>query len=200
MNYPKTIINLIECYKKFPGIGEKSAERMAIHTLSFNDELIELFSQTLLDSKQKIKYCSICGNYTENNICDICNDDSRNKKIICVVEEAKNINMIEKTNSFNGVYHILNGLISPIDGINPEDINLKSLITRVQNDNIEEVIIVVKPSIEGETTALYISKLLEETNVVVSKIARGVPIGSEIDYIDSLTLERALLDRKKVEN
>lgn len=200
MNYPKTIINLIECYKKFPGIGEKSAERMAIHTLSFNDELIELLSQTLLDTKQKIKYCSICGNYTENNICDICNDDSRNKKIICVVEEAKNINMIEKTNSFNGVYHILNGLISPIDGINPEDINLKSLITRVQNDNIEEVIIVVKPSIEGETTALYISKLLEETNVVVSKIARGVPIGSEIDYIDSLTLERALLDRKKVEN
>jgi len=200
MNYPTTIRNLIECYKKLPGIGEKSAERMALATLNFDQSIIDLFSESLKDSKTKIKRCEKCNNYSEEDQCNICKDKSRNKKTICVVEEPKNIVLFEKIGTYDGLYYVLDGLISPLDGINPEQIKIDSLIKKIKKEKIEEVILALKPSIEGETTSLYILKLLEDTNVVVSKIAHGVPLGADMDYIDSLTLEMALEDRKRLSN
>lgn len=200
MKYPITILNLIECFKKLPGVGEKTAERYALSLLDMSDDEIIFFSKTLNDIKTKIKYCTKCNNYCEDELCDICKDKTRNKKIICVVEEPKTIVLFEKINIFNGYYHVLNGLISPIEGINPEDINVSSLIERIKKEKIEEVILALKPSIEGETTSLYISKTLENMNVRVTKIAHGVPMGAEIDYVDSLTLELALENRLDITN
>ncbi len=196
--YPKTINNLIECFKKFPGIGEKTAERLALSCLEMDDETIETFSKSLKDSKTKIKKCKICGNLSEEDECSICKDPSRDKHLLCVVEESKNIILFEKIGTFNGVYHVLNGLISPLDGINPEDINIASLIKRIETDEIKEVILAVKPTVEGETTALYIKKMLEGKPVIISKIAHGIPIGADMDYIDSLTLEIALSERSQI--
>jgi len=198
MNYPKSIRNLIECFKKLPGVGEKTAERMALAVLNFDDNVIELFSDSIKDVKYKIKKCSICNSYTEDDICDICNDLSRDSNVLCVVEEAKNSILFEKMGSYKGRYHVLNGLISPLDGIGPDDINISKLIERVDKENIKEIILAVKPSVEGETTSLYISKMLSGKNVKVSKIAHGIPMGADIDYIDMLTLELAMEDRKEI--
>jgi len=198
MGYPSTIKNLINCFKKLPGIGEKTAERLALATLKLDDEMIDLFVTSLSDIKSKVKRCSICNNFTEEDICDICNDNRRDHSTICIVEEPKNIILFERIGKYNGLYHVLNGLISPLEGINPEDINIDALFKRIEDGDIKEIIIAVKPSIEGETTALYISKMLEGKNVIVSKIAHGVPIGADIDYIDAITLELALEDRKKI--
>ena len=198
MSYPITIRNLIECFKKLPGIGEKTAERLALATLNLDTEIIHLFAESLENTKTKIKRCSICNNLSEEDTCEICKDSNRERDIICVVEDPKNVVLFEKLVSYHGLYHVLNGLISPLDGINPEDINILALIERIEKENIKEVIIAVKPSIEGETTSLYILKLLEHKNVIVSKIAHGVPLGADMDYIDSLTLEMALEDRKKI--
>ena len=161
MKYPSTILNLIECLKKFPGIGEKTAERLALSLLEMEDDVLDLFSKSLKDVKTKIKRCSICNNLSEEDKCEICKNKDRNTKTICVVEEPKNVILFEKLNIFDGYYHVLDGLISPIDGINPEDINISSLIERVKKDNVAELILALKPSVEGETTSLYISKLLE---------------------------------------
>lgn len=196
--YPDSLKKLMECFKKLPGIGEKTAERLAFSVRDFEDDEIQLFSKSIIDVKEKIKNCKICNNLTENEICSICEDSSRNNGILCVVEDAKNVILFEKIGSFKGKYHVLNGLISPLNGINPEDINIESLLKRVKEENIKEVIIAVKPTIEGETTALYILKLLEGLNVIVSKIAHGVPIGADMEYLDPLTLEMALTDRKKI--
>ena len=196
MKYPSTILNLIECFKRLPGIGEKTAERLALSVLDIDEETISLFSKSLKDSKTKIRRCETCNNLSESETCEICKDKSRNKEILCVVEEPKNIILFEKLNIFDGYYHVLDGLISPIDGINPEDINLSSLIDRVKNNKVKEIILALKPSVEGETTSLYISKILEGTGVKISKIAHGIPMGAEIDYVDSLTLEMALENRR----
>ncbi|MBQ9011262.1 MAG: recombination protein RecR [Bacilli bacterium] len=193
--YPKTITNLIECFKKFPGIGEKTAERLALSCLEMNEETIELFTNSLKDTKTKIKTCKNCGNLCEDDECVICKDKTRDKTMLCVVEESKNIALFEKIGSFNGLYHVLGGLISPLDGINPEDINISSLLNRIEENKIKEIILAVKPTVEGETTALYIRKILEGKDVIISKIAHGVPMGADIDYIDPLTLEIALSDR-----
>ena len=198
MNYPTSIRNLIECYKKLPGIGEKSAERLALASLQLDNNITDLFSKSLLDIKTKIKKCKECNSLTENEICEICSNPDRDKTTICVVQEPKNIILFEKMGTYNGLYYVLDGLISPLEGIGPEDIDLDHLFKQIKLNKIEEVIIAVKPSIEGETTALYIQKTLSNTNVVVSKIAHGIPIGADIDYIDALTLETALQDRKKI--
>lgn len=200
MLYPESLQNLINCYKKLPGVGEKSAERMALCSLDFDFDTSSIFAQALLDVKQKIKRCSICNNLSEDDLCQVCKNTSRNKKLICVVEEPKNIIQFEKSGFFNGVYHVLDGLISPLDDVNPEDLNIENLIKRVNDENIEEVILALKPSIEGEATSLYITKLLENSNVKITKIAHGVPIGADIDYIDALTLEMAFEERKMIEN
>ena len=198
MLYPETINNLIDCYKKLPGIGEKTAERMALYCLEMDEDVLELFADSLTSVKKKIKRCKKCNNLTENEICNICDDSSRDEKMICVVEDTKNVFQFERIGSYHGLYHVLDGLISPLDNINPEDLNLKSLVERIEKENIKEVIIAVKPSIEGETTSLYISKILQDKNVTVSKIAYGVPIGADMDYVDALTLELALEERKNI--
>lgn len=196
--YPQLLNNLIECFKKMPGVGKKSAERMALYTLNLDQETIDLFAHTLSHLKTDIKRCKICNNLTENDICSICSSKTRNKDLLCIVEEPKNVFQFEEIGSFNGIYHVLDGLISPLDNINPEDLNIENLVKRVKKDHIKEVIIAVKPSIEGETTALYISKLLANENVIISKIAYGIPLGADIDYIDPLTLELAIEERKNI--
>lgn len=198
MAYPVVIENLIECYKKLPGIGEKTAERMALYTLELEEDTIDLFSQSLKSVKKDIKRCKKCNNLSDKDICDICSDESRDTHTICVVEEPKNVFQLEKVGSYHGLYHVLDGLISPLDNINPEDINLSSLLSRINEENTKEIIMAVKPSVEGETTALYISKILEDKNITISKIAHGVPLGADMDYIDSLTLEMALEERKNI--
>jgi recombination protein RecR len=198
MNYPTTIKNLIDCYKKLPGIGAKTAERLALASMEMDQDAIDLFSKSLVDIKTKIKHCTICNNLSETEKCLICTDNMRNKSIVCVVEDPKNIIAIEKIGTYNGTYHVLNGLISPLDGINPEDVNISTLLDRIDKENIKEVILALKPNIEGETTALYINRKLKDKNVVVTKIAHGIPLGADMEYIDTLTLSMALDDRKKI--
>lgn len=198
MNYPRDLEKLISYYKKLPGIGEKSAERLAIATLEFSEEEAEEFSITIKEAKNNLARCSICGHITDEEICPICKDDLRNKNIICVVEDFKSIFSFEKSGKFNGTYHVLNGLISPIDDIGPEDINLNSLITRLEKLNNPELILALKPTVEGEATTLYIKKVLENKKVTISRLSYGIPIGAEIDYLDNVTLEKALEDRKTI--
>lgn len=198
MNYPSSLKNLIDCFKKLPGVGEKTAERFSLSVLGFDEKLIESFSDSIKDVKYKIKRCSICNNLTESDVCDICRDENRDSSVICVVEEAKNSILFEKMGTYKGKYHILNGLISPLDGVGPEDINIDKLIDRIDSEGVSEVILALKPSIEGETTSLYISKVLSGKGVKVTKIAHGIPMGADIEYIDMLTLEMALSDRKEI--
>ncbi len=198
MNYPLSIRNLIECYKKLPGIGEKTAERLALATLNMDQEIIDLFSKSVLDVKSKIKRCQKCNHLSEEEFCEICKQTDRDTSTICVVEDPKNVVIFEKVGTYKGMYFVLDGLISPLDGINPEDIKINDLLKRIQEDNIKEIIIAVKPSVEGETTALYISKILKGLPVKVTRIAHGVPLGVDMEYIDSLTLELALENRQDV--
>ncbi len=198
MNYPKDLEKLINYYEKLPGIGEKSAERLALATIEFNDEEIKEFSDTLINAKKNLTRCTICGNITDEDLCSICRDETRNKNLICIVEEFKNIAPFEKSGKYHGTYHVLNGLISPIDDIGPEDINLQSLISRVSTLPNSELILALKPTVEGETTTLYIKKVLEDKKVIISRLSYGIPMGAEIDYLDNVTLEKALEDRKKI--
>ena len=200
MNYPNSLRNLMDSFKLLPGIGEKTAERLALALLNMDLDKTQKFSQSILDVKNKIKDCSICHSLTEDEICNICKSDDRDEKTICVVEEPKDVILFENVGSFNGKYHVLGGLISPLDGINPDNLNISSLVQRVDEENIKEIILAITPSVEGETTSLYLSKILENTDVIVSKIAHGVPLGADMEYIDSLTLEMALQDRKKIVN
>ena len=195
MIYPELLAELIEYFKKLPGIGEKTAERLALSLLDANQEDLEIFSESIKNLKSTIKRCTVCNNLSDSDVCEICKDKTRNHNTLCVVEECKNVILIEKNNIFDGYYHVLDGLISPIDGINPEDINIDMLLERVKKEEIKEVILALKPSVEGETTSLYISKKLEDTDVKITKIAYGIPIGAEIDYVDSLTLEMAIENR-----
>ena len=198
MNYPESLNNLINSLKKLPSIGEKSAERLAFAIMNMDDEDVNLFSSSILDVKSKIKKCSICGNITESDKCNICTNEERDDSIICVVEDSKNIITLEKMGSYSGKYHVLNGLISPMNGKGPNDIEITSLVNKVKNNEVKEVIIAISPTLEGETTALYISKLLENTNVLVSKIAYGIPMGADMEYLDPMTLSMAINNRNKI--
>ena len=195
--YPGCVRNLIECLKDLPGIGEKSAERLAYAIINFDKKKIDLFANSLLDVKN-IKRCPVCNNITEMDKCYSCSDDSRSYETIFVVEKPKDVVLFEKMGNYTGKYHVLGGLISPLEGINPEDINIDSLVKRVKENDVKEVIVVLKPSIEGETTMQYIKKLLDKYNVRVSKIPIGIPMGTDIEYIDSMTLEMAFEDRKDI--
>lgn len=196
--YPESIKNLIEGFKLLPGIGGKSAERLAFHVLSMEKDRVKYLSESIEEAKEKIKQCTVCNNYSEKKTCDICSDESRNKKVLCVVEDKKSVFMLEQLGTYDGYYHVIDDLISPLNGINPEDVGIDKLVKRIETENYEEIIIAVKPSIEGETTSLYIKKILEGMNLTVSKIASGVPMGADIEYIDQLTLQRALKDRKEI--
>ncbi|MBR3210359.1 MAG: recombination protein RecR [Bacilli bacterium] len=196
--YPESLKNLIEAFKYLPSVGEKTAERFAFSVFDLDEMQIELFKESLEDVRNKIHPCSRCNVLTEDDLCSICSDSSRNDKTLCVVEDVKSVFLFEKIGLFKGKYHVLNGLISPLEGINPEDIGIDKLLDRLHNENFEEIIFAFKPSIEGETTALYIKKILEGMSIKITKLANGLPIGADMEYIDSLTLERALSDRKEI--
>ena len=197
--YPEVVIKLIETFKKLPGIGQKSAERMVFFFfLNFKKDDYDMFSDSILLAKNGIKRCEICNSISDDNICNICMDKNRNKKLLVVVESFKDVFAIEKTGNFDGYYHVLGGLISPFNEIGPEDLSLDLLYDRIDKDNIDEIIFVVKSGIEADTTILYVRKLLENKKVKVTKVANGIPVGADMDYIDSLTLESALNNRKEV--
>ena len=197
--YPESIKKVVEGFKLLPGIGEKTAERLAFYMLGMSHEQINSFSSNLEFMKEKIHRCPICNNYTESEKCFICSNDGRDNNLLCIVEDPKSIYIFEKTGIYNGNYHVINNLISPLDGISPEDIGIEKLIKRIKDNKPKEVIIAVRPSIEGETTSLYIKKILEDMDIKITRLASGLPIGAEMEYIDAMTLERALIDRKTIE-
>ena len=199
MQYTKPLARLIEYFQKLPSIGAKSAQRMAFHILKMSNEDVEKFAQALIDAKQTIKYCEVCFNISADNPCEICSNPKRDKTTICVVSEAKDLIAIEKTNEYKGVYHVLQGMISPLDGIGPEELKLKELVNRVAKDGVKEVILALNPSVEGEATSMYIARILKPFNVKISRIAFGLPIGGELEYVDELTLTRALEGRREVD-
>ncbi len=198
MIYPEVLTNVIDSFKKIPGVGEKSAERYAFALSELSEEDIDIFVTSVKEMKKNLRRCSICGHITDHEECSICTDKTRNNNLICVVEDYKSVFMFEKSGYFKGKYHVLNGLISPIDGIYPDDINISSLISRIEKPEETEVIIALKPSIEGEATTLYLKKILEDKKVKVSRLSYGIPVGVDLDYLDSMTLDRALLDRKEI--
>ena len=196
--YPSSLRKIIECLKDLPGIGEKSAERLSFTLINFDKDKLQDFAEAILELKNNIHRCPICNNITDKDICSICSDESKKNNIIFVVEKPKDIILFEKLNIYKGKYHVLDGLISPLEGLGPDDINIDSLLKRIDNQQVEEVILALKPSIEGETTMQYIKKILEKYDVRVSKIATGIPIGTEIEYIDTMTLELAFEERKNI--
>lgn len=194
------ILNLVNAYKLLPGIGQKNAERLAFYTLEMDSEQIEYISDTIINTYKCVKKCSVCNNYTdnENGLCDICIDEDRENKVLCIVEDPKIVYFMEKNKIFPGKYFVLNNLISPIEGIGPEDIGLDKLKNMLEMNNISEIIIAIKSSIEGETTALYIKELFKSPNIKISKIASGIPMGADFEYIDNLTFEKAIEERKEI--
>lgn len=198
MYHPTILEKVIECFKSLPGIGEKSAERISLGIIDMNEDIVNELASSIIDCKKNLKPCSLCGNLTDQTLCNVCSDNTRKKDLICVLEDYKSVYNFEKSGNYKGVYHVLNGLISPIDHVNPSDINISSLIKRCEENTNCEIIIALKSTLEGEATTMYIKKILEDKNVIVSRLSYGLPIGAEIDYIDSITLERALEDRKKI--
>lgn len=196
---PNSLRDLIEALKFFPGVGEKTAQRYAFSLMDFPEDRINFLLESIENVHTKIHTCSICNNLTENEICSICADKLRNNELLCVVEDVKSLIIFDNLGVYNGVYHVLNGLISPLDGVNPEDIELDRLLERIENGQFKEMILAFKPSVEGETTALYIKQILGDKNITISRIASGIPIGADMEYMDGMTLERALLDRKNLE-
>lgn len=194
--YPESLSKLIDSLNNLPGIGKKTAERLAFSMIDFDSQDLTSFAEAILSVRDNIKRCKICNNISDNNICHICSNQNRDSKIIFVVEKSKDILLFEKIGTYNGVYHVLEKLISPIDGINPDDLNLNLLIERIDKNKVSEVILALKPNIEGETTMQYIKRILEKKDIKVTKIATGIPMGTDIEYIDSMTLEMALDQRK----
>ncbi len=187
---------LINEFSKLPGVGKKTAQRYAYKIIGMSDEEARVFAQSVLDCKRKVKYCKVCGNFTEEEVCDIWK--RRDKSVVCVVKEPKDVVALEKLHEFKGVYHVLHGVISPMDGIGPNEIRIKELLSRVNEGGVQEVIMATNPDVEGEATAMYIAKLLKPLGVNVTRIAHGIPIGSELEYTDEVTLSRALSERKQI--
>ncbi len=197
MEYPTSFEELLECFKMLPGIGTKGAERMVYHVLQMDQDKVERFSHALVDFKKQIHYCKICGHICDDEICDICKDQTRDQSTICVVESPKDVFAMEKLKEYHGLYHVLHGTMSIMDGKTIDDLNIHSLFQRLNSD-IKEVIIATNPTREGETTALFLAKLLAKENIPASRIANGLPIGSNLDYADELTLLKSLEGRKKL--
>lgn len=195
--YPGKFENLIEAFRHLPGVGIKTAERYAFTALEWDEETLDAFIHALDALHGGIRKCSVCGNLSDDDKCMICRDDTRNPNVICVVQSPKDVIAMEKTKEYNGVYHVLNGVINTAKGVMPQDLNIKSLLDRV-NDDTEEVVLATNPTVEGETTALYLAKLLETKNINVTRIAHGLPMGGHLDYADELTLIKAFEGRKKM--
>ena len=197
--YAKPLARLIEEFSKMPGIGPKTAQRLAFYILKNSRENATNLAKAIIEAKEKIKYCSICGNITDKDICEICQSTSRDKSIICVVEGVKDLIALERTGEYKGVYHVLEGAISPLDGIEPGNLKIEKLIKRLKMGKVKEVILATNPSIEGEVTASYIAKLIEPLKIKVTRIAYGVPIGGSLEFADEVTLTQALIGRQKME-
>ena len=197
MTYPKSFEELMECFKMLPGIGNKGAERMTYHMLDMDASSVQRFANAMIDFKKNIHHCKICGHICEGDTCEICQDPERDHSMICVVESPKDVFAMEKLKEYHGLYHVLGGTISIMDGITADDLNIDSLFKRI-NEQTKEVIIATNPTREGETTALYLAKLLDQMGVNVSRIANGLPVGSSLDYADDLTLLRSFEGRQKI--
>ncbi len=191
-----TLQKLIEQFERMPGIGHKSAQRLAFHVLNMKKEEAEAFSKVILEAHEKIKKCSCCCNLAEEELCPICKSSKRDESVVCVVEDPRDVMAFERTHEFEGTYHVLHGVISPMNGIGPEDITIKELLSRMGDGKIQEVIMATNPTVEGEATAMYISRLLKPMGVSVSRLAYGVPVGSDLEYADEVTLTRALEGRR----
>ena len=197
--YPRSLNKLINELGKLPGIGGKTAQRLAFHVLSLTDREAEMLAESIVEAKRSLHYCSVCGNLTDKDICGICSDGSRDRSVICVVETPQDVMAMERIREYKGTYHVLHGAISPAEGIGPADINLKSLIERLQGDSdVEEVIMATNPNIEGEATAMYIARLLKPAGIKVTRIAHGIPVGGDLEYADEVTLLKAVEGRREL--
>ncbi|MDO4604713.1 MAG: recombination mediator RecR [Helcococcus sp.] len=197
-DYPKSIENLIENLRKLPSVGRKSAQRMALHIVNMEATSVEEMIEALKNVKDNIQKCEICGNLTENTICNICRNHLRDGSTICVVEDVTNLLTIEKSNTFNGKYHVLNGLLNPNSMINPDSIGIDSLLSRISNEDIKEIIFAISPTLEGETTMLFIKELLKGKDIKITRIASGIPVGGNLEYFDEITLSKAIEDRRDI--
>lgn len=196
--YPRPLGKLINELSKLPGIGGKTAQRLAFHILSLTDNEAQALANAVLEAKQTMKYCSVCGNLTDKDPCSICTDPTRRQDVICVVESPKDVMAMERIKEFDGLYHVLHGAISPMDGVGPEDINLKQLIVRLQSSKVEELILATNPNIEGEATAMYIARLIKPSGIKVTRIANGIPVGGDLEYADEVTLLKAVEGRREL--
>jgi recombination protein RecR len=198
MQYIAPLAKLIEQFRALPGIGPKTAVRLAYHVLEMDKNKALSLANAITEAKDKIGYCDICFNLTDSNPCDICRSEERNKSIFCVVEEPRDVVAMERTRDFKGVYHVLHGRLSPLEGIGPEDIRLKELLSRLQTNDVNEVIMATNPDVEGEATAMYIAKLLKPIGIKVTRIAHGLPVGGDLEYADEVTLSKALENRREM--
>jgi len=198
MHYPEPIAQLMESYMKLPGIGEKTAARLAFYTVNMQEEDVTRFAKALISVKRDLQYCSVCGNMTQNDPCDICEDKNRDQSVILVVEHPKDVISMEKMQDFKGLYHVLHGVLSPVEGTGPEDINIPVLIKRLQKDEVKEVIIATNATAEGEATAMYLSRLIKPAGIKVTRLAHGLSVGSDIEYADEVTLLKAVEGRREM--
>lgn len=196
--YSPSIEKLIESFEKLPSIGHKTAVRLAFHMLDLNEEDTEEFINSIINAKANLKYCSNCYNISDTDPCPICSSPKRDSQVICVVEDVRDIMAMERTHEFKGVYHVLHGTISPMNGIGPEDIKIKELLNRISNGNIKEIIIATNPRVEGEATAIYLSKIIKPLGIKVTRIAHGIPVGGDLEYTDEITLSKALEGRREL--
>jgi recombination protein RecR len=198
LQYPEPIAKLIDGFMRLPGIGPKTASRLAFYVLDMKEDDVLDFAKALVNAKRNLTYCSVCHNITDQDPCYICNDKSRDQSMVCVVQESRDVMAMEKMREYPGQYHVLHGAISPMEGIGPEDIKVPELIKRLQDDTIQEVIIATNPTIEGEATAMYISRLVKPTGIKVTRIAHGLPVGGDLEYADEVTLSRAIEGRREL--
>lgn len=198
MYYPEPITKLIDSFMKLPGIGPKTAARLAFFVLNMKEEDVLDFAKALVNGKRDLGYCSVCGHITDQDPCVICKDERRDRSMICVVQDPKDVIAMEKMKEYNGLYHVLNGVISPMEGIGPEDINVPDLLKRLQDETIKEVILATNPNIEGEATAMYISRLLKPSGIRTTRIAHGLPVGGDLEYADEVTLSKAIEGRREL--
>ncbi|MCG2568808.1 recombination mediator RecR [Staphylococcus epidermidis] len=198
MHYPEPISKLIDSFMKLPGIGPKTAQRLAFHTLDMKEDDVVKFAKALVDVKRELTYCSVCGHITENDPCCICEDKQRDRSVICVVEDDKDVIAMEKMREYKGLYHVLHGSISPMDGIGPEDINIPALVERLKNDEVKELILAMNPNLEGESTAMYISRLVKPIGIKVTRLAQGLSVGGDLEYADEVTLSKAIAGRTEM--
>lgn len=198
MHYPEPISKLIDSFMKLPGIGPKTAGRLAFFVLEMKEDTVLEFAKALVDAKRNLHFCSTCGHITDVDPCQICADKQRDRSLICVVQDPKDVIAMEKMRDYQGLYHVLHGAISPMDGVGPEDINVPTLLTRLQDEEVEELILATNPTIEGEATAMYISRLVRPSGIKTTRIAHGLPVGGDLEYADEVTLSKALEGRREL--